>query len=136
MAEKEMWDYLSEVAADYTATELSISPDSTIIESGAKNQVVHTGDDGSEEIVTRSSTSRFYMTCVWNNRTASVAGTIFDMHHDTDKANGIANSIYLDHGTDGHTYTVRFAEPLNRTITMPEFHSMSVKFRVLGRKPA
>ena len=136
MAAKEMYDYLSSLAADYTTTELAVKPDTVIIEEGQKNQVVHTGDDGSEEIVTRSNTTVFYAELQWKNRNASDAGTIFDFYHDTAKGNGISRTFYWPHGTDGHTYTARFDGPLSRSISQPEFHGFtSVRLRIKGNKP-
>ena len=136
MAAKEMYDYLSSLAADYTTTELTVSPDTVIVEDGEKNQVVHTGDDGSEEIVTRSNTSIFYVELQWRNRSEADAGTIFDFYHDTAKGNGISSTFYWPHPTDGHTYTVRFAQAIPRSISQPNFHGFtSVRLRVKGYKP-
>ena len=143
MAAFEMWDYLSNVTADYTVSSgsvsidtLTVNPQRVLTEAGAKNQVVHTGDDGTEEIVTLSNVTRFYATLQWDTLPEASAGTIFDQYHNTAKANGIANSFYWDHPTDAHSYCVRFAGPLSRNIRPGSLHGIaSVKLKVLGRKP-
>ena len=136
MAASEMWDYLSVVTADYTATSLILNPHRILTESGQKNQVVHLGVDGSEEIVTLSSQTIFYVSLQWDVLTPSDAGTVYDLYHDTNKANGISNTFYWDHPTDGHSYTVRFTGLFKRAIRPASIHSVAeIKLKVLGRKP-
>ena len=64
----------------------------------------------------------------------SDVGTVFDLYHDTAKANGIVNSIKWAHPTDGHTYVVRFAAGVERTLFNSGIHGIPyVTLRVLGR---
>ena len=138
MAASEIWDYLSAtpVTADYVATSLTLSPQRTLTESGNKNQVVHLGVDGSEEIITLSSQTIFYVSLQWDVLTASDAGTVYDFYHDTAKGNGISDSFYWDHPTDGHSYTVRFTGEMRRVIIPGSIHAISqLKLKILGRKP-
>ena len=139
MAAQEMWDYLTATSADYapaSANALTVSPQRVLLEAGKKNQVVHYGDDGSEEIVTLSNKTVFYATLQWETLPEASAGTIFGLYHSASMANGIANSFYWDHPTDGHDYCVRFDGPLNRNIRPGALHGVaSIKLKVLGRKP-
>jgi len=135
MAAKEMYDYLSALVADYTATELNVKPQRVLVEHGTKNIVVHIGDDGSEERIALDSDSIFHVDLQWDVLTAADAGTIFDFFHDSTKGNGKGRTFYWVHATDGHTYTVRFNSELPRSISMPEFHGVtSIQFKVLGYK--
>lgn len=135
MAAKEMYDYLSAETADYTAEELSLSPQHQVVEEGGKTQVVHKADDGSEERISLNDNTQFYLSYSFAGLSESEAGTLYDMFHNTSKANGIVNSFYLQ-AYDGHTYTVRFDSEIPRTIGPTWVHKYSsIRFRVLGRKP-
>jgi hypothetical protein len=137
MAEQEMYDYLSDLVADYTTTELTVAPQQVITERGDKSQVVHKFDDGSVAVVSISDDNYFTVTLVWDMISKSDAGTIIDLWHDSSKANGRENTFYWDHPTDGHTYTVRFMDPLTRVqkAETPNYMEVSeVKLRVEGRK--
>ena len=115
MAAKEMFDYLSAVAADYVATNLTIKPQSILQERGEFNQVVHKGDDASREVVTLGSTTPiFYVVYNYSALNESDIGTIFDFYFDTNKAYGMARSFQFTHPTDGHVYTVQFDCPMVR----------------------
>jgi len=134
MAAKEMFDYLNAVTADYTTATLSVTPQQVMTEIGTKNQVVHTADDNSEEYISFSNDSIFYVTLQWEILTESDAGTIFDFFHDASKGNGITRTFYWEHPTDGHTYVVRFADALPRTITHPELYGINqIRFKIAGK---
>ncbi len=138
MAAKEMYDYLSSVTADYTTTELSVAPQEILTSIGTKSQVVHKFDDGSVSVISLSDSSYFDVFLQWNIISDSDAGTIMDFWHDTSKANGMENTLYWQHPTDGHTYTVRFMEPLRRVQKggVVNYQEVSqVKLRVEGYKP-
>ena len=134
MAAKEMFDYLDAQTADYTTTTLSITPQNVMVEAGTKNQVVHTADDNSEEYISFSNDSIFYVTLQWEILDEADAGTIFDFFHDSTKGNGITRTFYWEHPTDGHKYVVRFAEALPRSISHPEIYGIQqIKLRVTGK---
>lgn len=141
MAAHELWDYLDVVTPDYWDGILTVIPQNTIVEESEKNQAVHRGDDNSEEIISFSDDSIFYVVLQWDVLSASDAGTIFDYYHDSTKANGRARSFRWTHygETEQYDYTVRFASALPRSIRPPASafkHSFSqVKLRVLGRAP-
>jgi len=139
MAAKELWDYLSEVVPDYDAT-LDIKRDVEITEEGEKNQVIHLGDDNSEEIISFSDDSILYANINWNLLKESEAGTIYDFYHDSTKANGMARSfkwIHYGEKTDQHTYTVRFASKMPRELKSGDVHGIkNIKLKILGRAPA
>jgi len=136
MAAKEMADYLSNLTADYTAEELSISAQHQLLEGGSKNQEIHTADDGTEERISYGDDTEFYVEYPYAGLTEADAGTIYDLYHNTSKANGIENTFYWQHPTDGHTYTVRFDGELPRIIGPSWIHKFGkVRLRVLGNKP-
>lgn len=134
MAAKELYDYLSVVAADNDVT-LSVSPNNVIVEEGSKNQIIHLGDDGSEERISLSDDSIFYVTLVWTFKSASDAGTIMDFYHDAAKGNGNAESFKWS-SPDGHTYTVRFDGPLKRQMKKTNgviYNFPNVRLKILGK---
>ena len=135
MAAKEMYDYLSTITADYSTTTLAVTPDKILTEEGEKSQVIHIGDDGSEERISLDDDSIFYVTLQWGRITASDAGTILDFFHDTAKANGQVRSFRWSHPSDGHTYVARFASALPRAWSGGStYHQISqVKLKILGR---
>jgi len=130
----EIYDYVSAVTADNNWT-LSVSPSEVVVETGSKNQIIHMGDDGSEERVSLSTNTIFYVTLIWNKKSRNDAGIIFDAYHSSNKGNGNAESFYWS-SPDGHTYTVRFDGELSRhMLNLPTvyYDFMSVRLRVLGR---
>jgi hypothetical protein len=112
MAEFEMFDYLPDMVADYTAETLSIHPHEIMPEEGDKNQVVHEFDDGSIDVVPISDQDYFTVKIQWSFLAKSIAGTIRDLWHNTAKANGRENTFYWEHPTDGHVYVARFMTPI------------------------
>jgi hypothetical protein len=132
MAAGEVYDYLSVVTPDYNYT-LEINVQGTITEEGYKNQVVHMADDNSEERITLSTGSIFYVSWQWNQLSEADSGTILDLYHDTSKANGIGRSFKWE-GHDGHAYVVRFAGNLSRSgNAVSRWGVPGVKLRILGR---
>lgn len=133
MAAREMYDYLSSATADNNYT-LNVSPNKVIVEEGSKKQLVRIGDDGSEERISFSDDSIFYVTLIWTYKNESDAGTIMDFYHDADKGNGIAETFkWLS--PDGHIYTVRFDGPLRRQLIATNgirYDFPSVRLRVVG----
>ena len=130
----EIYDYVQAVTADNNWT-LSVSPSEVIVETGKKNQIILMGDDDSEERISLSTSSIFYVTLVWNKKSRNDAGTIFNAYHSPNKGNGNAESFYWA-SPDGHTYTVRFDGELSRDmLNLPTVHYdfMSVRLRILGR---
>ena len=138
MASKEIWDYLSAtpVTPDYNAT-LAVAPHRVLVEEGEKNQIVNVGDDDSEEAISFSDDTVFFVVLEWHNINDSDAGTIFDFYHDTAKGNGIYRSFKWTNSaeiTDQHTYVVRFAGPMVRKRIPPELHEIAnIRLRILGR---
>jgi len=134
MAAKEMFDYLDAATADYTLATLSVTPQQVLTETGTKNQVVHIADDNSEEYISFSNDSIFHVSLQWEILNESDAGTIFDFFHDSTKGNGITRTFYWEHPTDGHTYVVRFAEVLPRSISHPEIYGIQqIRLKVVGK---
>ncbi len=141
MAVKNMADYLSEVTADYTTTELSVAPHNILYEEVDKNQNVHRADGGNIAVASLSSTALFKVTLQWIGITESDAGTIFDMWTDSSKANGREKTFYWQHPTDGNTYTARFLTPLKRGLSSQfagagRREIQQVTLSVEGKKPA
>ena len=128
----EPYDYLSIVTADYDYT-LAIAAQGTVTEEGYKNQVIHLADDNSEERITLSTGSIFYVTYPINQLSEANSGTIFDLYHDPVKANGMGNSFKLT-AYDGHSYVVRFAGKLTRTgNSVSRWGMPGISFRILGK---
>lgn len=137
MANIEMYDYLSSYTVDFTSSALNLSPQESIIEDGNKRQFSRYGDDGSEEIISYSNDSIFYITMKWNNERSSDIGTVMDYYHSTSKGNGSARTFKWYNQADGHTYVVRFSGGLTRMIVPGPYNFgiqalPTVKLRILG----
>ena len=109
-------------------------------ESGTKNQIIHYGDDDSEEIITLGSDPIVYLSTGWEGLFPADAGTVFDWFFDPAKANMKERSWPFVHPEDGHLYVVRFDMTLERTVNPLEdaqHHSIPIiKMKVLGRMTA
>ncbi len=127
-----MYDFLSTIAADVNQT-LQITPQGEIVEEGDFDQVVHEGDDGSEERISFSTTRRFFVEFGWKILSESDIGTIFDLYFDSAKAYGVVNSFKWVRG-DGHTYVVRFdCKFVRQGQQQSKMYSRNVRLRILGR---
>jgi len=138
MADKEMYDYLSTITADYTSTSLnmtSIRPQDVVTEESQWNQEIRMGSDGSVEVVDLTSGPIcFYCNVKFNHKSSSDIGTVYDFYHDTAKANARANTFQWIHPTDGHTYVARFWSKIPRTLGRPSYQALpSITLRVEGR---
>lgn len=128
----EIYDYVLTVTADYNYT-LSIKAQGQVTEEGYKNQVIHLADDNSEERISLSTGSIFYVSWAWNLLSAADSGTIFDLYHDPAKANGMGRSFKWA-GHDGHTYVCRIACNLSRIgNSTNRWGTPGFKMRILGR---
>ena len=132
MSASEIYDFVSTITPNYDYT-LTIKAQGIITEEGYKNQVIHLADDNSEERITLSTNSIFYVSWGWAQLSEADSGTIFDLYHDPVKANGMGRSFKWT-GHDGHTYVVRFAMNLSRSgIAVSKWGMPGVKLRILGR---
>lgn len=104
----EMKDYLNATTADYTTTQLSISPQRVLEEKPIFNQVIHEAIDGTIEVVEFDSNIYFDVILEWENLTESEAQTIFDFFMDSSKANKYQNTFEWVHPTDATTEEVTF----------------------------
>ena len=133
MSAKEMYDYLDVVTPNNNQT-LAVSPQRVVVEEGFMNQTVNEGLDGSEEIITHSTSKIFYVTLQWPVISESGAGTIMQFYFDAAYGNGIAETFKWTHPSDGHTYVVRFTKSFRRTLkTASIFGIESVELKVLGK---
>ncbi len=136
MANFEPYDFLSTITADYNV-DIALEAQGTITETSMKNQTIHLGDDGSEERVSHSSTSIFYVDFNWNVLSESDAGTVFDFYNDPSKANGRARSFkwtHKDQSSTLHVYVVRFDCTLQRVGQhRSRYGIQGVRFKILGR---
>lgn len=137
MAAFEMFDYLTTGLAPDYATTMDIVPQISAVEMGEKNQIVHEGDDGSEEVISLDDQSVFYVSIQFAGLNESDVGTIFDFYNSTAKGNGMARSFKWSNTAEPaasrHTYVVRFASPLPRQIMPGAIYSIgSIKLKVLG----
>jgi uncharacterized protein YeaO (DUF488 family) len=140
MANAEMYDYLSTVTPDYTATTLNINPQGTVVEKLEKNQSVHDFDDGSDRVINLDDDCIFMVNIGWpTGISKSNAGIIFDFYADTAKANAKARSFYWVHPEDGHTYVVKFRSELSRNWAAGKSFAgyleiPMITLKVIGRK--
>lgn len=132
MAAKEMYDYLSTVAPDNEETLTTPKP-CEVSEELFRNQVIHEGDDGSEEVVILDPDVVGYVTVVFPKLTAADAGTILDFYLSASKGNCMAESFKWVHPSDGHTYVVKFRSDVTRTLKYTKFQFANIKFKVMGR---
>lgn len=132
-----MATYMSIVAADYTTTELSVTPQKVLVENVKKAQVAYETDDGAITVVSKSDTSIFDVTLQWDVLSISDAETIESFYCSASKANGMENTFYWHHPLETTIYTVRFLSPLEKSYksSLPGYASIgSVTFRVEGKK--
>ena len=132
MAAKEMYDYLSVVAPDNDET-LSTPKPSEVVEELFRNQDVHLGDDGSEEVITHDPAVIGYVTVLFPKLKAADAGTILDFWLDDTKGNCMAESFKWEHPSDGHTYVVKFRSDVKRTLRYTTFQFPNIKLKVMGK---
>ncbi|MCP3684782.1 MAG: hypothetical protein GY861_19105 [bacterium] len=132
-----MADELSTEVADYTATELSVTPQGVLPTIGSKNQQILWLDDGTPYTINIDDTTTYQVDLSWDYVTPTEAETIMDMWGDQSKANGMVNTFYWVHPTDGETYVVRFiSKPVHQERAGQVSHHgvMSVSFFVSGKK--
>jgi len=137
MAAKEIYDYVSIVTPDKDVTlsiHPSVPPIVNIPEEVDKKDIIHIGDDGSEERMSHGSGLIFKITIKWNALSEDDAGTILDFWADSDKGYGRVNSFKYDH-YDGHTYVVRFDSKMTREriFAGATYGIDSITLRMLGR---
>jgi hypothetical protein len=128
----EMYDYLSTITPDYNAT-LSLSAKGTVSEESQKNQVIHLGVDGSEERISFSTSSIFFISIGLGTLSEADSGAAFDWYNDPVKANAMQRSFKYAFG-DGHIYVVRFDCKLTRSGKRLSSYSIDgIRLKVLGR---
>lgn len=117
MAAFEMYDFLSKTTADSKVLlSTSVIPQHVVTEIGDKNDIIHVGDDGSEERIALDNRAIFRVKLKWDYLSPSDAGVIVNQYYSTGLGNARARSWRWAHPTDGHQYTVRFDAPLSRSI--------------------
>ena len=133
MADKEIYDYMSAATADSTST-LTLNARGVLRETGMVNQVIHMGDDGSEEVCALSTAKMFYVDVPYGALNESDAGLLLDFWGNATIGNGKMRTFKWEHayGATTHTYVVRFDSDLGRDIREGNIHGMSVRFRVMG----
>ena len=134
MAAKEPYDYLPTMAPDSNVT-LNIDCQGEIREESSKNVVIRLGDDGSEERVRLGGvTPTYYVDIGWNKTLESNAGTIIDFYNDGAKGDGTTKTFKWYHPDDFHTYVVRFASLMTRTILYRSVYAIkSIRLKLMGK---
>lgn len=131
-----MYRYLTEKEADYTPETLDIPCQVSLPETGDKQQVVHVFDDGSISVIGLSTTSFFDLQLQWSYISESDKDVILSLWHSASKADGRRRTIYWEHPTDNHTYTIRFMSELKIERFPGLIMSLGpVNIRVEGNKP-
>jgi len=138
MAAKEMYDYLSTIAADvdYTLGQApyAIHPQGVIVEIGGKSQEVFEGDDNSEVRISYDDDSQFLVKLQWEVLIAAESGTLMDFWHSASIGNGRVNTFKWAHPDDGHVYVVRWDCDFPRQrLAYDVYGVMDITFRILGR---
>lgn len=103
-----MADYLPQKTADYTITQLTISPQRTLVENPNYAQQMNVTDSGIAMPTSLDSDPYYTVQLQWDVLDQSDAETIIDMFADPNKAKGILYTFEWPHPTDGKTYIVRF----------------------------
>lgn len=127
----ELYNHISTVSSDVDVT-LNIACQVEVIEESYKDQEIHYAADGSTSRKGFSEDSIGIFKIQYRVLTASDAGTIFDIYHDTDKANGLTNSFKFVH-PDGYTYVVKFAKEIPRDINPASYSFESIDLIAIGR---
>ena len=127
-----IYAFVDTVTADYDYT-LSIAAHGMITEEGFKNQVIHRADNNSREVITLCAGSIFFVSWDWAQLSALESGTIFDLYHDSTKANGKANSFKWS-AHDGHTYVVAFdCNLLRKGNSINRWGLPGIRLEIIGR---
>jgi len=126
----EIYDYVDIATPDVDQT-LSLHARGQVNIKGRKSQVVHVGDDDSEERISFSDTSVFSISYPFSKLKVDDAGTVFNFWHSASLGNGLMNTFKLDF-FDGHTYVVRFDCDLDQVVN-GHLYSYDVVFKVLGK---
>ncbi len=105
-----IWDFVGDLAADYSATEFTVDPQDVIPISGEKDIEIHKFPGRSEERIIMSEDSRFWVKLQWRYLSEADHSTIFDFYHDSAKGCATAKSFYWVPPTQysSHIFTVRF----------------------------
>ena len=133
-----MASYLSSVTADYTATELYVTPQNIMEETPVLSQIVHESDGGSIAVVTLAEKVVFDVALEWDIISEADSATIIDFWVDPYKGNGMARTFYWCHPLDSNTYTSQFLSSISQISksNIPGYKSISsVTLRVTGVKP-
>jgi hypothetical protein len=132
MAAKEIYDYVDTIASDVNYT-LTLDPQSVITELGTKNDVVHFGDDGNDEVIGMGGSSVIpFIIIRYELLNESDAGQISQFWYDSNRGDGMLNSFKFSH-PDGHTYVVRFDNNFERVIDPINYGVRNIKLKILGR---
>ena len=126
--------FVGTVAADYSATTLTLVARGVAKEIGYRNQETLYADDNSDVVISYSSDPLFWLEIPWSALSQADADTIIDFYMDSAKANCRARSIQYTHA-DGYTYTVKFVSDVSRDRDYLHSRIALVKFRVLGVSP-
>ena len=126
--------FTAATTATYNYT-FTLVPQSILKMTGDKTQIVHKFDDGSVRVASLSSQSYFEETLVFDVLTAAEQEIIFDLWHNSSKANGRENTFYWLHPLDGYTYVVRFMDILTIERSNSLYSKIAgVIFRIEGYK--
>ena len=133
-----IFDYLTNMTADYTSETLSVACQTEIEHIPKKNQADHEFYDGSINTVNLSDTVYFDGYLQWpKGISAADAGTVMDFYANSSKADFKRKSIYWEHPTDGHTYVIKFRGPIKYKYVagLPGYIQIpQVPIRIIGRK--
>lgn len=135
-----IYDYLSALTADYTATTLSVDPQQVMQIGGEKDIIINRGYGVTEERIQLSTQSRFSVKLQWNYLSEADHSTLFDFYHDSAKGCGIARTFYWTPPTQylaaSHDLTVRFDCIWDSFLQNYKNYGLaSLILAILGKKP-
>ena len=134
-----IYDFTTDLTAEYTTAELTVDPQDVMFISGEKDIKINKGYGRAEERVILSSDSRFWVKLQWRVLSAADHSTLFDFYHDSAKGCGIARTFYWVPPTqyDSHTYTVRFDCKWESFLHSYQIYGVAnILLAVVGRKAA
>jgi len=132
MAAAEMYDYMAVATPDKDVTLTLEGQAGVAPERAHKNDVIHTGVDGSESRIDFSGGVFIWFLAVpYNNLKAANSGTLMDTYFNSATGNGCIYTFKLQY-SDGHTYVVRHAAPWERK-WHGNLYSNTCLFRVMGK---
>lgn len=132
-----MYDFLSDLTADYTTAEMTVDPQDVMLIGGEKDIIPNQGLGVTSEQIILSTQSRFSVKLQWKYLSEADHSTLFSFYHDSTKGCGTARTFYWHPPAqyDAHVYTVRFASKWESFLQNYQNYGIAnLVLAVVGRK--